>query len=1253
MMNLKHLKRFTAMAMIATLAATSIPRIAAPVKPVNAMELEEENPLTSIWNTINNGDSGIAGFDDSNALVLGGSGSKDIFGKGGGVDGILTSYVPVKGEVTVVAKMDMSYLTAKQGAYAGIVARAAADGDGENKTQSVALYADMVNGDGNQIRYGRNLYNPDTGSTDNGASQVNSAVQVGTSTAAWLKMIIKPNGDGTSTVTSYVSADPEFSDNVKKSETRGIVASVVGFFATDGAEVIFSDISIKETYEEDGVTVNKIVYASKYGELKPEWSKSATYDETFTFEQQVNGNELQVVSTRGSDKGDIRSGKSVDYLLFPALEEDCTVSADVVVNSLNNATDKQGVAIGVKEPGEKTSAWLQFNKNNASQLNYNNGSDVNGGEPKASGLVYDGATSYNISCQRTVVEQPVDGSDPIMASGLYLVHKDASGSVINGGNDKFVTLSNISENLYTKPVQYGMAFSAVDVTVTNLTLINSEGYVIYDQNDYYKVKGEAATIDAITSAEVSADRYTIDLEWSIAEPGAGNVSYVVQVSKDNGASYETVATVKPTKFSYAPDGDGTYRFRVYSKSGESVGNEVESSDVVYKAPLASPVVKWEKTEDGYSLSWEAVEGATGYEVYGYVIEQYVAFLTSKNRPAYNDITAGNLEATVSDTSWTISADELDAPTWFTVVAVSEDNTSNPSEAVQVWSLDDDCVLSYGEDAPQITVVRKSDAAVPAGGTFSVTLTSSVDGWYTHSLRPDEELTDGIAIKAGEEFTIEASGEDLKKGRFVVVVKGENGIGTTKSFYFFAQDNAPAVTKVVGAAEGYTFEGATVYATLTEALADAAEHDVIFVASGDYNERLEITVPNLTIIGQDPEKVRIYASRALADHTATSMWDRNAVYVAPTAKGLTLGNLTIENTYPYTNGSDQQADALAIAADEVYVGNCRLIGYQDTLLVDSRTKDADTGMYEVTHQNFQGCYITGNVDFIYGSGSAIFYDCDIVGRYTEYKADGCYTAGRTYENAQYGLVFNFCRFLAEAGIEEGQYRLARPWGADDSTIFVDCYLCNAVRAEGYGDMSGNSYANARFYEVESYGPGAAVNNDRPLINYFFGMEGVLEEANYVIKALGAAEEEPDEVEYNIIEGAEQTLTEGAITDLLVASDADFDKFVEVQVDSAVVDPSNYDAVAGSTRVTLHADYLATLAVGVHELKIISDDGVATTTFEIKAAEGGQLVDDNNVTGNDNTVTTPSTGDTAPVAMYFMFMMAACVAGAVASKKSKRA
>jgi len=168
-----------------------------------------------------------------------------------------------------------------------------------------------------------------------------------------------------------------------------------------------------------------------------------------------------------------------------------------------------------------------------------------------------------------------------------------------------------------------------------------------------------------------------------------------------------------------------------------------------------------------------------------------------------------------------------------------------------------------------------------------------------------------------------------------------------------------------------------------------------------------------------------------------------------------------------------------------------------------------------------------------------------------------------------------------------------------------------------------------------------------------MEGVLEEANYVIKALGTAEEEPDEVEYNIIEGAEQTLTEGAITDLLVASDADFDKFVEVQVDSAVVDPSNYDAVAGSTRVTLHADYLATLAVGVHELKIISDDGVATTTFEIKAAEGGQLVDDNNVTGNDNTVTTPSTGDTAPVAMYFMFMMAACVAGAVASKKSKRA
>ncbi|MBO5458618.1 MAG: hypothetical protein J5981_00010 [Lachnospira sp.] len=207
-----------------------------------------------------------------------------------------------------------------------------------------------------------------------------------------------------------------------------------------------------------------------------------------------------------------------------------------------------------------------------------------------------------------------------------------------------------------------------------------------------------------------------------------------------------------------------------------------------------------------------------------------------------------------------------------------------------------------------------------------------------------------------------------------------------------------------------------------------------------------------------------------------MLDRNVVFVDYTAENFMLENIHIENTYAYTNGNDQQADALAIVADNVTVINTELFGFQDTLLMDA-VPDGKA----VTRQYFKKCYITGNVDFIYGSGTAVFDDCDIVARYTPYKEEGCFTAARTYENVPFGLIFNKCRFYEEAGIAPGAYRLARPWGASANTVFLDCYMSSVVADAGYGDMSGNSFKNARFAEYNTYGAGFKVNNDRPLLS----------------------------------------------------------------------------------------------------------------------------------------------------------------------------
>lgn len=113
----------------------------------------------------------------------------------------------------------------------------------------------------------------------------------------------------------------------------------------------------------------------------------------------------------------------------------------------------------------------------------------------------------------------------------------------------------------------------------------------------------------------------------------------------------------------------------------------------------------------------------------------------------------------------------------------------------------------------------------------------------------------------------------------------------------------------------------------------------------------------------------------------------------------------------------------------------------------------------------------------------------------------------------------------------------------------------------------------------------------------------------IPALGIAS-------YNIIQGTGQQITKG--NDVTFTSNADFDKFLRVEVDGKEIDSANYTAVSGSTKVTMKADYINTLTVGKHTLTIVSADGEASTEFEIKAASVTPPAPDN---GDDNTIATP--------------------------------
>lgn len=116
---------------------------------------------------------------------------------------------------------------------------------------------------------------------------------------------------------------------------------------------------------------------------------------------------------------------------------------------------------------------------------------------------------------------------------------------------------------------------------------------------------------------------------------------------------------------------------------------------------------------------------------------------------------------------------------------------------------------------------------------------------------------------------------------------------------------------------------------------------------------------------------------------------------------------------------------------------------------------------------------------------------------------------------------------------------------------------------------------------------------------------------------------EKIEYKVIEGAEQTYTIKEDTEARFRIDADYSLFNnKVYVDNVLVDSSNYTSKSGSTIIVLNKDYVDTLAVGEHTLKVaFADGGEAETTFTIvRKAENNNNNEDNNENNNENN--TPS-------------------------------
>jgi pectinesterase len=258
---------------------------------------------------------------------------------------------------------------------------------------------------------------------------------------------------------------------------------------------------------------------------------------------------------------------------------------------------------------------------------------------------------------------------------------------------------------------------------------------------------------------------------------------------------------------------------------------------------------------------------------------------------------------------------------------------------------------------------------------------------------------------------------------------------------------------------------TVQAAIAAAPTDAIEPFVILIQPGKYEGQIIVprTKPRLQFIGRDLENtVMTYALNVRETNTATDMAFKGTGVIV-LGDDFRAENITFENT----SGDHGQAMALRVDGDRAVFRNCRMLGWQDTLLINHG------------RQYFTNCHIEGRVDFIYGSATAVFDRCRI-----HSKNGGHITAASTPREKPFGFVFLNCQltgdprpWISPEGIPVNtnslpRADLGRPWRPYASVAYLECHLGDHIKPEGWNNWRNpTNELTARYSEYKSTGPGA--------------------------------------------------------------------------------------------------------------------------------------------------------------------------------------
>jgi pectinesterase len=323
---------------------------------------------------------------------------------------------------------------------------------------------------------------------------------------------------------------------------------------------------------------------------------------------------------------------------------------------------------------------------------------------------------------------------------------------------------------------------------------------------------------------------------------------------------------------------------------------------------------------------------------------------------------------------------------------------------------------------------------------------------------------------------------------------------------------PGHRVLVVAQDGRPGHFGTVQAAI-DAVPDGAGPVTIRIQPGTYHGQVYVpaTKPGITLAGatgdpRDAVLVDDIAHGTIAPNGNQYGTDCSAT-LSVAGDGFAAYGLTVQNSFDpaaHPEITSPQAVAVKTVADRVVFAHDRLLGLQDTVFASSYAdpftpaecfapggppSSSPPGAIAPppARQLYLDDYLTGDVDFLCGSGTAVFdHDTiDILGH-----PGGSVSAPDTSLAQPLGYLVTDSRIINPAGnLAAGSYYLGRPWRHTGVTNPVgqitirDTWLTAAISAGQWQNWSSPPFpwTSARFYEYANRGPGAAAAADVPQLS----------------------------------------------------------------------------------------------------------------------------------------------------------------------------